>query len=50
MPTKAELESERDELLTKLEDAYVIIGEALGYEDVPGDDDEDPNEEDDNAE
>jgi|GEM_PF-6238643 hypothetical protein len=32
MPTKAELETERDELRTKLEDAYAIIGEALGYE------------------
>ncbi len=50
MPTKAQLESERDELLTKLEDAYAIIGGALGYEEVEGDDDDEVNEEDDDAE
>lgn len=45
MPTKAELENERDGLLSKLEDAYSIIGEALGYDDDEQDD-EDEDEDD----
>lgn len=46
MPTKAQLESERDALVNKLEDAYAIIGEALGYDD----DADDPEEKEDDEE
>lgn len=44
MPTKAELELERDQLLTRLEEAYVIIGDALGYEDAGSDENEEADE------
>lgn len=41
MPTKAELEAENDELRAKLEQARVLIDEALGLEDEDEDEDED---------
>ncbi len=44
MATKAELETERDQLLAKLEDAYAIIGEALGYEEAAGDESDDDDD------
>jgi hypothetical protein len=42
--TVRELEGENEELRSKLEDAYALIGEALGYEG-----DEDDGEEDDSG-
>lgn len=49
MPTKAELEIERDQLLNKLEDAYAVIGEALGYEEESTDENDVADEDDEEA-
>lgn len=49
MPTKAELEMERDQLLNKLEDAYAIIGDALGYEEEGSDESKTEDEDEEEA-
>jgi hypothetical protein len=45
--TKQELEEEVETLRTKLEDAYAVIGQALGFEEAADDEDGDDTESDD---
>jgi hypothetical protein len=46
MPTKRDVEQQRDEMRARLEEMYDQLAEALGYDDEDDDDDEDDEEDD----